>query len=308
MESTLQLYRTLFGNRAYVRSVSEGAVFLAASTIAIFAAVTYATVHASNYVTDFVLSRVGPFNVRFLFIYGTFTAFVITASLLAWRPNRLPFALKAVALFLLVRAVFVALTHMAPSPIDPQKPAPFFNSIFYGSDLFFSGHTGLPFLAALAFWHIPQWRMFYLALTAFFGSVVLLGHYHYSIDVLAALFITHGVFQTSCWLFGRDYALFRSSENQAYNGQSGNFASGSTNGSRPTAESGRHWFQSADVCSRLNRSRRTPSVKSRCRPANRRPSREVPESFGSRGIASPCPLLALSGNAVCAPHMSAFDP
>ena len=57
--------------------------------------------------------------------------------------------------------------------------------------------------------------MFYLVLTAFFGAIVLLGHYHYSIDVLAALFITHGVFQTSCWLFGRDYALFRSSENQA---------------------------------------------------------------------------------------------
>src|SRR5882672_2784215 len=215
MEVTIRLYRTLFGNSAYVRSVCQCAVFLAASTIAIFAAVSYATVHASNYVTDFVLSRVGPFNVRFLFIYGTFTAFAITASLLAWRPNRLPFTLKAMALFLLVRAVFVALTHMAPSPIDPQQPAPFFNSIFYGSDLFFSGHTGLPFLAALAFWHIPQWRMFYLALTGFFGLIVLLGHYHYSIDVLAALFITHGVFQMSCWLFGRDYALFRSSENQA---------------------------------------------------------------------------------------------
>ena len=215
MEDTVRLYRTLFCNRAYLRSLSEGAAFLAASTIAIFAAVTYATVHASNHVTDFVLSRVGPFNVQFLFIYGTFTAFAITVGLLGWRPNRLPFALKAMALFLLVRAVFVALTHMAPSPIDPQKPAPIFNSIFYGGDLFFSGHTGLPFLAALAFWHIPQWRMFYLALTGFFGAVVLLGHYHYSIDVLAALFITHGVFQISCWLFGRDNALFRSSENQA---------------------------------------------------------------------------------------------
>ena len=215
MEDTVRLYRTLFGNRAYLRSLSEAAAFLAASTIAIFAAVTYATVHASNHVTDFVLSRVGPFNVRFLFIYGTFTAFAITVGLLGWRPNRLPFALKAMALFLLVRAVFVALTHMAPSPIDPQKPAPIFNSIFYGGDLFFSGHTGLPFLAALAFWHIPQWRMFYLVLTGFFGAIVLLGHYHYSIDVLAALFITHGVFQISCWLFGRDNALFRSSENQA---------------------------------------------------------------------------------------------
>ncbi|MBR1198249.1 hypothetical protein JQ634_18605 [Bradyrhizobium sp. AUGA SZCCT0240] len=214
MEHTIRLYRTLFGTRAYVRSLCEGAAFLSASSIAIFAAVTYATVHASNHVTDFVLSRVGPYNVRFLFIYGTFTAFVITAGLLAWRPNRLPFALKATALFLVVRAVFVALTHMAPSPIDPQQPAPFFNSIFYGSDLFFSGHTGMPFLAALAFWHILQWRVFFLALTAFFGAVVLLGHYHYSIDVLAALFITHGVFQTSRWLFSRDYALFRSTENQ----------------------------------------------------------------------------------------------
>ena len=215
MQDTIRLYCTLFGNRAYLRSICEGAVFLAASGIAIFAAVSYATVHASNHVTDFVLSRVGPFNVRFLFIYGTFTALVITAGLLAWRPNRLPFALKAMALFLLVRAVFVSLTHMAPSPIDPQQPAPFLNSIFYGGDLFFSGHTGLPLLAALGFWHIPQWRMFYLALTAFFAAVVLLGHYHYSIDVLAALFITHGVFQISCWLFGRDYALFRSSESQA---------------------------------------------------------------------------------------------
>ncbi len=215
MEETLRFYRAQFGNRAYLRSVCEGAAFLAASSIAIYAAVAYATVHASNPVTDFVLSRVGPLNVRFLFVYGTFTAFVITAGLLAWRPNRLPFALKAVALFLLVRAVFVALTHMGPSPIDPQKPAPFLNSIFFGSDLFFSGHTGLPFLAALAFWHIRQWRIFYLALTAFFGVIVLLGHYHYSIDVLAALFITHGIFGMSCWLFGRDYQLFRSSESQA---------------------------------------------------------------------------------------------
>ena len=138
----------------------------------------------------------------------------------------MPFALKAVALFLLVRAVFVALTHMAPSPIDPQKPSPFFNSIFYGSDLFFSGHTGLPFLAALAFWHIPQWRMFYLALTAFFGSVVLLGHYHYSIDVLAALSSPTASFRPRAGCSAATTRCFVPP--RPHNGQSGNFASGSS--------------------------------------------------------------------------------
>ena len=214
MEATLSQYRTLCRTSLFVRSVAQGTAFLSASVIAIFAAVTYATTNASNHVTDIVLSNVGPFDMRFLFVYGTFTGFVVFGGLLAWKPNRLPFALKSMALFLLVRAVFVSLTHIAPSPIEPPTPAPFLNSIFYGSDLFFSGHTGMPFLAALAFWHMPLLRLFFLAATAFFGTIVLLGHYHYSIDVLAALFITHGIFQLACWLFPRDYALFRSSELQ----------------------------------------------------------------------------------------------
>jgi hypothetical protein len=212
IEPTLALYRNLFANHAYVRSLSQGVAFLAASLIAIVAAVSFATTNASNYVADLVLRNVGPYNMRFGFVYGTFLLFAVTAALLAWRPNRLPFALKAIALFLVVRAVFVSLTHIAPSPIDPQKPAPFLNSMFYGSDQFFSGHTGMPFLAALCFWHMPQWRYFYLAATVFFGAVVLLGHYHYSIDVLAALFITHGIFQIAYWMFRQDFALFRSSE------------------------------------------------------------------------------------------------
>jgi hypothetical protein len=62
------------------------------------------------------------------------------------------------------------------------------------------------------------------------------------------------------------------------NGQSGQFKSGSTNGSKPTAESGRHWFRSATLGVRLNRSCCTPSMKNRCRAVNRRPGRELSES------------------------------
>jgi hypothetical protein len=84
--------------------------------------------------------------------------------------------------------VFVALTHGTVAD-RPQQPAPFANSIF-GSDLFFSSHRSAVARGACLLAH-PQWRMFYFALTAFFSSIVLLGHYHYSIDVLAALFITY---------------------------------------------------------------------------------------------------------------------
>src|SRR5262249_39571230 len=108
IEPTLALYRNLFSNHAYVRSLSQGTAFLAASLIAIVAAVSFATTHASNYVADLVLRNVGPYNMRFGFVYGTFLLFAVTATLLAWRPNRLPFALKAMALFLVVRAVFVS--------------------------------------------------------------------------------------------------------------------------------------------------------------------------------------------------------
>ena len=152
-------------------------------------------------------------NVRFLFVYGTF----IVSSLpqgywpggrTAYRSRSRPWrcscwcarcscahAHRAVADRSAAAGAVLQfdLLRQRPVLLRPHRPA---------------------ILAALVFWHIPQWRMFYLAPTAFFGSVVLLGHYHYSIDVLAALFITHGIFQMSCWLFARDYALFRSSEIQ----------------------------------------------------------------------------------------------
>jgi hypothetical protein len=150
IEQTLALYRTLFANHAYKRSLSQGAAFLAASLIAIVAAVSFATTNASNYVADLVLRNVGPYNMRFGFVYATFLLFAVTIALLAWRPNRLPFALKAIALFLVVRAVFVSLTHIAPSPIDPQKPAPFLNAMFYGSDQFFYAVPGRAVLLAHA--------------------------------------------------------------------------------------------------------------------------------------------------------------
>src|SRR4051794_5777508 len=132
MENTLRHYQDFCRDRTSLLSLLQAVAFFVIGAIAVFHAVSYATVHASNHVTDIILSNVQPLNVRFLFVYGTFAEFAILAALLLVRPRRLPFALKGIGLFLLVRAVFIMLTHLGPFPIDPQKPAPFFNSIFYG--------------------------------------------------------------------------------------------------------------------------------------------------------------------------------
>jgi hypothetical protein len=77
-----------------------------------------------------------------------------------------------------------------------------------GDDLFFSGHTGFPYLMALIFWNTKPLRWLFLAASIFFGGAVLLGHLHYSIDVFSAFFITYGIFNIAIRLFKNDFNFF----------------------------------------------------------------------------------------------------
>ncbi|MCX6782044.1 MAG: phosphatase PAP2-related protein [Candidatus Magasanikbacteria bacterium] len=169
---------------------------------------TYASLRASNVVSDIILDNIPVFDVGGIFVYG-FAAFLI---LLGWlmvrKPERAPFMLKSLSIFILIRSFFIILTHIGPIP---QTAAESFNAIVskftFTGDLFFSAHTGLPFLMALVFWKNKILRNVFIALSIFFGIVVLLGHLHYSIDVFAAFFITFGIFHIAVRLFKKDYDL-----------------------------------------------------------------------------------------------------
>ncbi len=75
--------------------------------------------------------------------------------------------------------------------------------IFYLNDLFFSGHTGFPFLAALLFWENKVLRWFLILMSFAQGITVLFMHVHYSIDVLAAYFITYSIYVVSDKIFNK---------------------------------------------------------------------------------------------------------
>jgi membrane-associated phospholipid phosphatase len=114
------------------------------------------------------------------------------------------------ALFIVIRSIFVSLTHLGPFSqhvvIDPTK---MINLLGIGTtaDLFFSGHTGIPFLLALIYWKNVYLRWIFLATSAIFAVSVLLGHLHYSIDVLAAFFITYTIFHMAQKFFEQDWIL-----------------------------------------------------------------------------------------------------
>lgn len=208
MDKFIKKHKNYWINKSFSTSVFWGLLLLTISLAINYAAGIYATNRASNAVTDIILSNIRVFDVDGILIYGSMLFGIGLFILILYEPKRIPFVLKSIALFVIIRSMFVILTHIAPSlekiPLDPGR---ILSKLIFGGDLFFSGHTGLPFLMALIFWQNKYLRNIFLAISVTFGITVLLGHFHYSIDVFAAYFITYTIFHIAQKFFKKDYEL-----------------------------------------------------------------------------------------------------
>jgi membrane-associated phospholipid phosphatase len=185
-------------------------LFFIASIFLNRVATTFATERIGNSVTDLILSNTPVFNVDFIVNEVALTYFIFMTIVVILNPKTAPFVLKSAALFIIIRSIFITFTHLGPFPersyIDKTE---LFGPFNLGGDFFFSGHTGLPFLAALIFWKENKFvRYVSLAASILFGVSVLLGHLHYSIDVFAAFFITYTIYKISEKFFAKDLAAF----------------------------------------------------------------------------------------------------
>jgi hypothetical protein len=208
MKHLKERYRTHFSQKEFVASFVSSFGLLVVSLVVNFFAGTYALERASCPVTDIILNNTRVYDVDTIFIYGPIVFWSIVTLFLLSRPRAIPFVVYCIALFVLIRSVFVMLTHIGPFPNAPVESPGVSHWFTFGGDLFFSGHVGLPFLLALIFWNERHYRYLFLFSAAFFSAVVLLGHYHYSIDVLAAFFITYAIRDLGRHFFPRDYARF----------------------------------------------------------------------------------------------------
>ena len=209
----MEHYKHYLTDKKFLYRVGEGLVWLIISLIVQFFASVYVNSLPNTPVADLILSNIRVYDVDGIFVYGSVVLFIFFFVVGLYRINRAPFIMKSVALFTVIRSIFVSLTHISIFPTHIAISSTFFtkamfNGIFTGNDLFFSGHTGLPFLFALMFWNNKILRFIFLGFSVLFATVVLLGHVHYSIDVLSAFFITYSIFHICVFLFKKDWQLF----------------------------------------------------------------------------------------------------
>lgn len=168
---------------------------------------TYNDTFVTSGVGDLILDNIPTIDLNFFYTVGIYVIIVSLLAYTAFHPAIVPFGLKTFAIFILVRSFFIVLTHIGPPEgyfalAGPDYDSHVMQKFFYLNDLFFSAHTGIPFLAFLYLrGHLI--RYFYLIASFVMGATVLLMHVHYSIDVFGAYFITYSIYHLSDSVFNK---------------------------------------------------------------------------------------------------------
>jgi len=116
MDHIIKKHKFYWSQKRFLISALAGLIFFAVSVVVNYYANLYAIAKASNSVTDLLLDVLPVVDTNLLFVEGTFLFIAFAAGLLFKEPKAIPFTLKSVALFVVIRAGFVTLTHLGPFP------------------------------------------------------------------------------------------------------------------------------------------------------------------------------------------------
>lgn len=214
MQEFFTAHATFWSDAGIRRRMCIGAVLLIASFFATYFATRYTNLSSGNVVPDLLLDHLPVYDVGIFFFQGAFAFILILIGILLLQPAFIPFTLENTALFFMTRSIFMTMTHLAPPTTayydfvqHEHHVREVLFTISSGNDMFFSGHTGFPFLLALIFWKKKWFRYFFLLCSFIGGATSILGHVHYSIDVFSSFFIAFGVFELCRYLFKKEQAL-----------------------------------------------------------------------------------------------------
>jgi len=182
-------------------------VFLVSAELVGFYASRYVDKITVVSVPDIILDNIPTMNLEVLFIYIPILIFLLIITYTTFfRAKEIHKVAILFGLLIAIRGTFITLTHLG-APADAiivTNPPLIFELINFRNDLFFSGHTSMPFMAFLIFRKETIGKVF-LVLTIISATTVLLMHVHYSIDVFSAFFITFGVYTFGQWLLNKEF-------------------------------------------------------------------------------------------------------
>jgi hypothetical protein len=184
-----------FENTRFRNKLIAGVIML--TSILLFLPYFFAYIEKRNGVVlnDILLKHIGPVDVSipiFIIIWSTTLLFIVRSF---YEPSIFLNAVYCLSFLSLIRMLSIYLTPLNPPETiiaikDPLTSITYGGKdVFMTKDLFFSGHTSNMLMLALCFKKRIDRLVGFLA-AIIVGALVLLQHAHYTIDVLAAFFIT----------------------------------------------------------------------------------------------------------------------
>jgi len=143
---------------------------------------------------DPILTSFQPMNLKWPIFILLWTAVIGTILHLLYHPRFLVIGLQAAGLLLTFRTISITIMPLEPLGSIIPLTDPIIEGLGTGKpivkDLFFSGHTAIVFLCAVAARNIP-WKILCALSAVAVGSGVILQHVHYSADVYSAPFFAY---------------------------------------------------------------------------------------------------------------------
>lgn len=133
---------------------------------------------------------------------------ILGAAAIAYCPQRIPFLMFMLGVYIFIRTLFVFLSPIGPPAgmMDMRKLDFLFSRLMgtwtFNNEFVFSGHTGIPFLFYL-FFESSGLKRLCLTGSIVMGVCVLLSHNHYTVDVLGAYLVSYSIYKLAEHLYYR---------------------------------------------------------------------------------------------------------
>ncbi len=173
----------------WIIGIATGLVALLAARISISVMGFLVTARGGPALNDLILDRVMRGDVLWLHLLAIVLLSSICILLLVLYPRSAPFLLWSCALVFFFRALCLPLTEFGMYA-DAVKIKG--SSLTFGGDLFFSGHVAIASVLVYVLWKNVAARIALLLLLVAIIAILIKGHLHYSIDIIAAPFFAYG--------------------------------------------------------------------------------------------------------------------